>query len=101
MGFNPDDWRARTLEQPTPGDVRATRTRLGLTQTELGRLLGTHMMSVSKAERGVSPLPSVAVRWFQLLRNARQIGAKARSFLRNDTDAPLAWLEICRENFQV
>jgi transcriptional regulator with XRE-family HTH domain len=36
----------------TPADIRAARARLGLTQTELARLLGMDPISLSRFERG-------------------------------------------------
>ena len=37
----------------TADDVRSVRLSMGLTQTQFGRLLGVHGLTVSKWERGV------------------------------------------------
>jgi DNA-binding transcriptional regulator YiaG len=39
-------------------ELRTRRLQLGLSQTELADLLGVHLMTVSKWERGVNPIPA-------------------------------------------
>lgn len=48
--------------------LRASRIELGLSQTELGGLLGIHQSDVSKVERGVRRLDVVELRaWLSAL----------------------------------
>jgi DNA-binding transcriptional regulator YiaG len=44
----------------TPSDVRALRTRLGLTQKGLAAELGVAPMTVARWEQGVNPVSSLA-----------------------------------------
>ncbi len=44
----------------TPGDLRALRHRLGLTQTELAKLLDVQNFTISRWETGVQPHPRAA-----------------------------------------
>jgi transcriptional regulator with XRE-family HTH domain len=42
-------------------DLRACRERLGLTQVELGQVLGVHSNTIAKWERGEQPIRHVEV----------------------------------------
>ena len=54
---------------------RMTRQGLGLSQVQLAQLLGVHPLTVSKWERGVSPLPA----YYEELFKQFQIAAKDKA----------------------
>lgn len=43
----------------SPTDVERTRRELGLTQTELARLLGVHRVTVTRWETGIEKPPAM------------------------------------------
>lgn len=47
-------------DRMTPGEVRAARKQLGLTQTELGALFGVGQVAVSSWERDARSVPKSA-----------------------------------------
>ena len=54
----------------TPIDIKLTREALGLSQVQFAQLLGVHHLTVSKWERGVSPLPAYYDAMFKQFRVA-------------------------------
>jgi len=56
----------------TGAELKKHRNRLGLNQTELGKLLGVHFVSVSRWETNVNPVPVVVARLVPMLKRQRR-----------------------------
>ena len=56
----------------TGAELKKHRKRLGLNQTELGKILGVHLVSVSRWETNVNPVPVVVARLVPLLKRQRR-----------------------------
>jgi molybdopterin-binding protein len=72
--------------------VKALRQRLALSQKELGELLGVHLMTVSKWERGVAAPPEHQRRILRALALAAESGLRASPAGRGRKRDPLAFL---------
>jgi DNA-binding XRE family transcriptional regulator len=53
-------------------ELKAARTRLGLSQTALGKVLGVHRQSVARWELGSLPVPTVVVLAVEALEHRQQ-----------------------------
>ena len=85
--------RSAARRRPRPGHVRRIREALGLTQRELGEVLGTHAMTVSRWERGVSVPNGHPARVLGMLELAAERGARIPSTVdRSDPMRMLAHL---------
>ena len=71
-------------------NIRSIRTRLGLSQKELGRLLDAHPMTVSKWERGVLKPSEHQARLLRAFRGAIERGVQVRA--RGKKSDPLRFL---------
>jgi len=71
-------------------NVKTIRTRLGLSQAELGRILGAHAMTVSKWERGVLKPSEHQSRLLRAFRGAVERGVEVRG--RKKSSDPLRFL---------
>jgi molybdopterin-binding protein len=71
-------------------NVKTIRTRLGLSQSELGRILGAHAMTVSKWERGVLKPSEHQARLLRAFRGAIERGVPVRE--RGKKSDPLRFL---------
>lgn len=60
----------------TATDARAIRLALGLTQRQLADRIGSDVMTISRWERGASPLTPIVQSLYRLL--AREAGVKVR-----------------------
>lgn len=72
--------------------VKSSRTRLGLSQKQLGELLGVHVMTVSKWERGVLEPSEHHKRLLRALGNAAESGLRAAAPARGRKHDPLRFL---------
>jgi DNA-binding transcriptional regulator YiaG len=84
MAFTPEGVRfldrvralaLRTGAAPSPAYLAALRESLGLTQAQLGRLVGRDKLTVSRWERGtLSPGPLALKRLYSLARKRKEAG---------------------------
>jgi molybdopterin-binding protein len=75
---------------PPALNVKAIRTRLGVSQNELARLVGAHAMTVSKWERGVLKPSEHQARLLRAFRGAAERGVSVRE--RGKKSDPLRFL---------
>lgn len=53
----------------TPDALRSLRDRLGLTQAQLGNLLGVTRNTVARWEMGLHPIPRLAVKLLAMMKS--------------------------------
>jgi transcriptional regulator with XRE-family HTH domain len=60
-------------------DLKQLRRRMGLTQGQLGELIGVHLVSISRWETGTVPIPkTIALLMRLLVKDARRQSRKGR-----------------------
>lgn len=62
--------------------LKALRERLGISQEELARRLGTSVVSISRWERGAKPMSLTVPQMLSLVRELRSVGWDIEDFLR-------------------
>lgn len=55
----------------TPERIAQIRHELGLSQRQFAELVGVHMMTVSKWERGINPISAPTARLIEMIRAIR------------------------------